>query len=405
MSWLTNLWTYVQNISFADPVWLWLAFAPLILLPLWKRLRPAMANTFGHGHKLKSVGWPKYLCTVLFVLCWEAFTVAVSGPQMAETAFAETYQAREFQIFIDSSGSMFSSDVKNADLAKKVRAWENEMYTAQMAHRAKYPELYPVEPKKPEEVTKGNEDSLTRFQLARYAAYQFVLSRITANEAAIKAGKQGDRIGIGTFDDATRMSWPLSSDLPLVLRAIENLLTTSSGGGTNFEGPTDSDPRKGAFQTCIDLFNNKRLSKEGVKTKVMIFISDGDAGISPKRFAELEAQMKESATPIHVFSFVTGSESQMSNTATESMRRLVKAVNPNDPSDPVKTKQFQNAVIWAGDGVGMIKAFDTINELEPATVQGEPFVRKRDCSHEFTLAGCLLATMFFVGCVLFREGF
>ena len=55
-------------IRFAEPMWLWMAAALILLLPLWKRLRPAMAHTNTGMHKITSFGWPSKICMLLLAL-------------------------------------------------------------------------------------------------------------------------------------------------------------------------------------------------------------------------------------------------------------------------------------------------------------------------------------------------
>lgn len=404
---MNTIWQWLDaasQLSFSQPGMLWFGLAVLALVPMWKALSRAVANTFVHGHKIRSVAWPWYMCAALLVMAWLSFVVALAQPKISETVMQDEYQAREFIIGIDVSGSMSMADVEGPELAKRVRAWEQEVYNRHLQRREKFPELYPNPPEKPQEVKEGQEgQNLTRFALARYAAVQFLESRIKSSEEATKKGKQGDRAGMFAFDDEPYWSWPLSSDLRIVVRKVEWMLGRGEGGGTNFDGPNGEPPRIGAFQACINGF--RKWGKPNVKTKVMILISDGDAGISENRHDELLAQMKGSAEngegEIHVYALVCGAESQLTNSSTESVRRLIKAVNPNDPNQP----EFQNAVIWAGSAQAMQDAFDLINRLETSTIQGEPVTRSQPVHHIFILIGALSAALFITACAVFRENF
>jgi hypothetical protein len=134
---------------------------------------------------------------------------------------------------------------------------------------------------------------------------------------------------------------------------------------------------------------------------VIILISDGDAGISEKRQEELLAQMKEEGLNIHIYALVCGAESQLQNSSTESVRQLIKAVNPDDPNQP----EFQKAVIWTGSGEAMQEAFALINRLEASTIEGEPTAQNRDVRHEFIVLGCMFGALFIACCAAFRENF
>ncbi len=397
----------VRDLTFGAPIWLWGIALIVLLVPLAKRLRPALATTFGNRGKIKSVGWPGWLSTLTLCGAWTCACIGMSKPQLMEVGYSEVYQAREFQILIDDSGSMFSWDVNDPKLAKEVHEWERQVYQKQMDLWKKHPELFPVEPKKPEgrpEWQQGPE-ALTRFSLARYAAYKFVLSRMEQSDAAVAAGKAklGDRVGMAPFDDTVHGGAPITGGLKVVLRKIEDLLGQVRSGGTNFDGPNpdSGELRMGAFQYAINQFNNPRLSKPGVKTKVMIFISDGDAGISDQRHAALAQQMKDrkpGEPPIHVFFFVCGGKGQMNNPATNSAKKLLKEVNPPDWNE-------EDYICWAGHGDAMRKAFDNINRLEQSTIEGESFPRKRDVSREFVIVAMLLGGIWLITGAVFREGF
>jgi hypothetical protein len=392
---LYEIWRNLGNLHFSSPQWLWLGAAIFVLVPLWKSLGRALPNTFVSGHNIRSVGWPSWITATCLIGSWLFFTIALSGPKFTTTETRNSYQAREFEVLIDGSGSMFTSDVDDAGTAAEIAAWEQTVYQKYLDARAKTPSLYPVAlnkpPEKPADATKAE-----RFALARYAAWKFVRSRMEASQDALSKGLQGDRVGVGTFDDEVHPSYPLTSELGIPLRKVEHL-SSKSGGGTNFEGPTENEKRVGAFQYCINEF--KQWGKKNVKTKVMIFVSDGDAGISPERHDALVQQMTQSGMNIHVYALVCGPKTQVQNSATESMRKLIEAVNPNDPAHP----EFQQAVLWAGDGQAMKNAFTVINRLEKSTVEGEPVTVDKDVRRRFILAGSLLAALFILSAASFRE--
>lgn len=392
---LYEIWRNLGNLHFTNPHWLWVGVAILALVPLWKSLGRALPNTFVSGHKIRSVGWPSLITVTCLSGAWLFFTVALSGPKFTTTEQRNSYQAREFEVLIDGSGSMFTSDVNDADIAAQIAAWEQSVYQGYLDARSKYPTLYPVAQNKPPE-KKTDSKTAERFGLARYAAWKFIRSRMDASADALKLGLQGDRVGIGTFDDEVHPAYPLTSELGIPLRKVEQL-ASKSGGGTNFEGPTENEQRIGAFQYSINEF--RQWGKKNVKTKVMIFISDGDAGISPERLTALTEQMKAPGMEIHVYALVCGPKSQLTNSATESMRKLIEAVNPNDAAHP----EFQQAVIWAGDGTAMQNAFNLINRLEKSTVEGEPQTVDKDVRARFILAGALLASLFILSAACFRE--
>lgn len=397
---INDIYEVVRNIgsvSFTQPLWLWLALAVLVIIPFWKKLGRALPNTFVAGHSIRSVGWPGWATTGLLAAAWIVLSIAAAGPQLATTENRDSYKAREFQILIDSSGSMFSSDVDDEQTALDVRAWEATVFQKSLDRRAQFPMIYPVEPQKPAEVREGEEGKIERFALARYAAAKFVQSRIESSKDALKRNLQGDRVGIGTFSDDVFPAYPLTSELSIPLKKIEQLFGVTSGGGTNFEGPTPGNPRIGAFQYSINEF--KRWGLPSVKTKVMILVSDGDAGISPERHQKLVEAMKSQNLEIHVYALVCGAKTQVDNESTKSVRKLIAEVNPDDALRP----EFKNAVIWAGDGIAMQNAFDLINRLEKSVVEGEPVLVNKDVRRQFILLGSLLGGLFLVAAAYFRE--
>ncbi len=390
------IWQNLGEIVFAEPHWLWLGFAVLLLIPLWKRLRPALAHPNTSMHTIRSFGWPFVLCLVLLSGSWLAFTAAMARPKLATEEMREFLDARDFVIGIDRSGSMFTADIENPALFKMIEAFEQEEKEEEKKLREKFPNLYPYPPEVEEKLQDHQKKRLEeqkakgqvqRFKLARWAAVQFLRSR-----------PEGDRAGMFTFDDDVYWAWPLGADVNVVLRKVSEL-STQSGGGTNFDGPRSNNPRIGAFQGAIDHFES--LGK--ARVRVMIFISDGDAGISPERHQQLVEQMTKEGKVIHIFALVCGSEEQLKHPNTQSMRKLVEAVNPKGWKD--SQGQPVDAVIWAGNGDAMQKAFARISELEKSTIELEPVETFKDVTFYFIVAGCAALAVFLIACALFREEF
>lgn len=375
------------NIRFAEPHWLWLATGLILLIPLWKRLRPILAHTNTDMHKIRSSGWPTTVCMLLLAACWLLLTGAVMKPRLTHQQMREYLETRDFVIGMDRSGSMWSADIESGELRNEIDAFEQAERDEEQQMRAQFPLLYPYEMENTSAQTKTEGGKIQRFQLARYAAYQFLKSR-----------PEGDRAALFTFDDEPYWSWPLGKDVNVVLRKISEL-PKKSGGGTNFDGPSGSNRQKGAFQATLDQFDS--LSK--AKTKVIIFISDGDAGISDERHQYFVEQMKKDGANIHIFALVCGSPGQMNNSSTQSLRRLVEEVNPKDWKD--SKGESVDAVIWAGNGEAMKKAFDRISELEKSTIELEAVESHKPIEAVFILAGVIALGLFLGLCYLFSESF
>src|SRR5262249_29715001 len=133
----------------------------------------------------------------------------------------------------------------------------------------------------PEPLPKRDEKTaatmIQRFAAGLYICYDVLESRPKDST---------DRYALFTFDDRAYWLEPLSRDRLLGMDAIPEI-SRKGGGGAHFDGPRKGVQDKGGVQETIDHF--KRLGK--AKTRVMIFVSDGDAGIDPKRHQQFVEQM------------------------------------------------------------------------------------------------------------------
>lgn len=385
--WLNDLWEFLSSVHFTDwKIGAALAVAGFALVRLWKGLQRTVAHTSVHKHKVSTFSLAGFACALVLVVAWSLFSMAQAGPKAAQTTFTQKYMAREWFIITDRSGSMFSWDIEAPELAPLVDQWEADQVKAYEEERARFPLLYPNDPPQPPKRPNGTKkEMIQRFQAALYLGDRFLHSR-----------PDDDRFAFYLFDDECYQVEPLGKDRKLLLESLREV-SRKSGGGTNFDGPRQGEPRVGAIQKGID-----HLNKHG-KTKVrsMIFISDGDAGITAERHNDFVEQMKRPGQEIHIYFLVCGPKSNMTSSVTESLRRLVKDVNPKDDKRP----EFQKTVIWAGDGKSLNEAFELINRLEASSVESDPVTKDRDVQHEFILAGCVLLGIFVVLCSIFREDY
>lgn len=377
-----------QQIKIEEPKWLLLIFALVVLVPALNRLGHSVAHTYTGMHKLPSVGWLSRFCKALFCACWISLSLSVSGLQMATSEKQDLFLSRDTIVGLDRSSSM-DGVIEDKEMLRIITEFEAQEKKDLEALRARHPELFPPdqpvdpqdeEPEEKKQEKKEEPKGPTRFQLARYAAIQFFDSR-----------PKGDRSGMVVFDDEPYWVWPLSADINIVVMRTHSL-RRKEGGGTNFEGPTESDSRVGAFQACIDHFN--KLGQ--AKTRVMILISDGEAGISPERREQLLEQMKKEGQEIHIYCLVVAEKAKMDNKDTQSLRDFTKEINPQG---------FPEAVIWAGDAKAMQKAFDDINTLERSAIKSEPVLRFADVSVYAAAVGCVFLGLFMAFAALFRENF
>jgi Mg-chelatase subunit ChlD len=112
-----------------------------------------------------------------------------------------------------------------------------------------------------------------KVDLAREAARAFVKKQ------------EGNRVALLIFGDETYGSWPLTTDLKMIDEKLQNI-GNRFYGGTNLEKPF----RK-AFQHFEELGQSK--------TKVLIFVSDGDAPIPSETKAEISRHIIR--TDIHFY--------------------------------------------------------------------------------------------------------
>ncbi len=377
-------WTQVR---FSEPGWLWLAVALVLLLPLWKRLRRSMSHTSTGLHKLRASAWPTTLCMIVLASFWLLFTGAMAQPKLTHQQMREYLETRDFVIGMDRSGSMFTADIDSGSLRAEIDEFEKNEKEQDKKLRELYPTLFPAPPEDPAKQPKIEAGKVQRFQLARFAAYKFLKSR-----------PDGDRAAMFTFDDEPYWSWPLGKDVKVVMRKISEL-SRGSGGGTNFDGPVGPNGRKGAFQATLDQFD--ALGK--AKTKVIIFVSDGDAGISAERHQYFVEQMTKEGSKIHIFAIVIGSQGQMTNSSTQSLRKLVEEVNPPNWKDA--KGEPVDAVIWGGNGEALQKAWDRISELEKSTIELEAVEDSKPVQQPFIQLGGIMLGVFVGLCLIFRQSF
>jgi Ca-activated chloride channel homolog len=211
------------------------------------------------------------------------------------------------------------------------------------------------------------------------------LQRIDVAQETIKnfaERRKGDRVALLVFDDDTYYHWPLTTDLKIIERKSQ-LLNKRSGGGTNFDGPSESSRGMGPLQASINHF--KELGQ--AKTKVLVMVTDGESNISPTRFEELASQMEAMGVKIYVLGI---GESWVNNgSMTMDLRRFV--------------DRLGGTVIPVGDAVQMRTAFDTIDKLELSKVELEKSVSYREIYHYFLVLSVALFLLYLGFTALTRE--
>lgn len=332
-------------LSFAYPALLALTLAVVPLLWLKRRRQPALGHSQVDAHKdLRSFSALGWIPPLLFVLAWTALVIALARPLLPETKEKRSIQTRDFVVVTDISGSMF---VPISDPAQTQFAGGQ-----------------------PGTAGGDGQRRLQRIDVAQEAIKVFVERR------------KGDRVGLLVFDDDTYYHWPLTDDLKIIQRKSQ-LLNKRSGGGTNFDGPSESSRGTGPLQASIDHF--KVMGQ--AKTKVLIMVTDGESNISAKRFEELAAEMEKLGVKIYVLgvgeSWVNGSSMTMD------LRRFV--------------ERLGGTVIPVGDAEQLRNAFGTIDKLEVSKVELEKQTSYKDIYHLFLGASAILWLIYLAASALFRE--
>lgn len=355
-------------LPFAQPQYLFLALLLVPVIWCWNRRHNALGHPGVDLHKnLRSIPLLSKLCISLFSLSWLALVGAVARPMLPEVTTKESRETRDFVIGADISGSMFQ--VINDPEQKKIIDAEEEAERKALEAQGEKPE--PQANGNPGSAPQGNQGP-SRIQMARYAIKLFVKER------------KGDRVALIAFDDQAYYCWPLTADLEIIADKAR-LLGKRQGGGTNFDGPSESAPQVGAFQAAINHFQDMGKAR----TKVIIFVSDGDAGISEKRHRALVEQMTRPGETIRIYAFVIGEKSAITSPQTESLRKLVAEVG--------------GEIIAAGDAKAMRAGFDRISQLEKSKIELEKSVSYRDITSLFLASGLLFLGLFLAGAAALRE--
>jgi Ca-activated chloride channel family protein len=211
---------------------------------------------------------------------------------------------------------------------------------------------------------------LTRLIVAQSAVDTFVKART------------GDRVCLMYFDDDTYYSWPLTSDLNTILK--RNKRTSGySGGGTNFEGPTENDRKNGPIQAGLNHF--KEFGQ--AKSKVIIIVSDGESSISEKRYNELFNQLKNGNVKLYVLGIAEGWVS--GSDQTKDLRRMA--------------EESGGAVMVVGNAADMRKGIAQIDALEKSRVEIEKSVSFKDVYDIFLVFALLAGLLYLVAASIVRE--
>jgi Ca-activated chloride channel family protein len=194
------------------------------------------------------------------------------------------------------------------------------------------------------------------------------------------ARRQGDRVGLMVFDTRTYKHWPLTDDLKIILRKAK-LISKHVGGGTDFEGP------EGPIQSAIEHFKDYGKAK----TKVLIFVTDGEAPIDDERMEELVSQMKEIGGKIYVLGVGEDWTDPNSSSAsqTEPLKKLV--------------SRLGGKCFAVGDAKQMQEALLVVDELEKSRISTEHSTTFRDAYQYFAAAAVVSLALLSLSVLVTRE--
>lgn len=324
----------------------WLLLLVLGAVPfLW--LRRKRQNAMGHSRvgmhaNVRSVPIVGRLPAIFFSIAFVALVAALAHPQLPELNETRSMETRDICIAVDISGSMSGALPTQSPNGGQSTAPAPGATTQQQTYR--------------------------RLDAARDAAVAFVKAR------------QGDRICVMVFDDNSYFYWPLSDDMRIVERKA-GLVNSYTGGGTNFEGPSDRASGIGPFQATI----NHMRDYGKARTKVLVLVTDGEDSISQKRQEELAAQMQEQGIKLYVLGVGEG------------------WVNGNTTDLAKFTDRLGGKVYRVGDAGAMQQAFADINALETSRITVEKSTSYRDISEYFSIAAAVFFALFLGFIVFTRE--
>ena len=193
--------------------------------------------------------------------------------------------------------------------------------------------------------------------------------------------RKGDRVGVILFNDQPYNVSPLTLDLKTINRKLF-LISKYNAGGTNFEGPSESNPNIGGVQGGI---NHLLEITKPDETRVLIMITDGEDSINEKRFGELVAQLKKE----HIKLFVLGVGESWGSGTKPDLQRLA--------------EEAGGTVIPIGNTKAMQDGFATIDSLYKTSVKVDPVSSNRDISEWFLGLAIVLGLLYLGLIVLVRD--
>ncbi|MBS1992228.1 MAG: VWA domain-containing protein [Cyanobacteria bacterium SZAS LIN-3] len=336
-----------------------LALVPVALVLLFLHVRRSRA--FGHSQvstqkDLRTFSLIGRLPIFAFGAVLMLLLIALARPVVPELKQFQTLETRDIYIAVDISGSMTSevTDPNQAALAGSSNTAVNQPPSSVTSST-------PVDPAK----------KLNRLDVAQKAIEMFVPLR------------KGDRVGLLYFDDEAYVSWPLTTDLDILLK-YNKRTNGYRGGGTNFQGPWKNESNYGPIQTAIDNFDDLGQAK----SKVIIMVTDGEANIDPDRMADFLEQAKARNLRIYVVGIGEGWVNASSSTGD--LRKLAESTG--------------GKIIGAGSAAEILAGMAEINNLEKSRVEVAQSTSFKDIFGIVLLLAIVFGVVYHLSEIFVRKG-
>ncbi len=325
-----------ESLHFAAPWYLLLTLAAIPVLWLPNRRRAALGHsqvsihTNISGMKLSSL-IPTACQAALIV----ALAITAAQPQLDHSVHRLIKQSRDFVITVDVSGSM---DTELSDRQQQSFALKSSAQTQTATTTRAKP---------------------TRAEAAEAGVREFLLHR------------DGDRVGLITFDDRCYYNEPLGEKRSVEKKLPEILY---KGSGTNFDGLGDSSSEEGAIHCSI-----KHLRQLGkAQSQVLIMVTDGEDSLEPKRALELANELSQ----YHIRMYVLGVGEDWVGATKPDLQKFVESIG--------------GKVIRVGDVQQMQDGFALIDRLEKSEIISDTQSTTVEL-YPFTTLACAFILIFLIG--------
>jgi Mg-chelatase subunit ChlD len=248
-----------------QPLWLLLAVLLPLVFVFWRRRGHVIFSDTRLVRRSLIAKGLQLAAEAMFALALLAGLIALANPTVPDEPSTKTILGRDLIIAVDVSASMgfeFKGSLAKLETAPGL---DGQVPVSELKREKPGGG---IDPNKLGSDTPG----LRRIDAAQRAILTFIRDRYLA--------KNGDRIGMITFDDRPRIAWPLSHDLRMIYRQAQ-FIDKTLGLGTNFGGRPP-----GPLDLAITQFEELGQATN----KVIILVTDGEDdldGYVQRRLVEL----------------------------------------------------------------------------------------------------------------------